>query len=297
MRVAMAQAAAVVFIGLSLDWRWVYYYDSRQQTKYYGKLLIWEDLHDVSYEHFGHNCLRSSLCAVDDGSPYCKGFKKLDKAGQLFMGFEAAALFCIAFWFEHVLHYLVRREFGFARLNCLWARLSLILHLCAIGCYAGISELSFGSNCDFDDDSSSLNFCAELGPVWSCLACISLGFGTLFDFALWRHRKILLDDSIPTLNVDPSYNPQLDQTKDILGPFSNKEEMSINLKKLDNPSAIHDSFDSPLFSRRLKDSPSYHSGATKDSPSPDFKESSEMHPLKDPPQMILSDNCFICGLG
>jgi hypothetical protein len=290
MKVALAQAAAVVFIGLSLDWRWVYYYDTSQQTKYYGKLLIWEDLHDVAYEDFGHNCLRSSMCAVDDGSPYCEGFKKLDKAGQLFMSFEAAALLCIAFWFEHILHFLVRREFGFVKLNCLWAPLSLLLHLCAIGCYAGISEVTFGSSCDLDDDSSTIKFCAELGPVWSCLACICLGFGSLFDYALWRHRKVLLEDNIHTVSVDPSYNPQLDLTKDNQVP----EDETLKLKRLESPNFNQETFDSPLFNKRPKDSPSLFSSDTKDAPS---KKSSEVYPLSPPPQVLLSDNCFICGLG
>jgi hypothetical protein len=173
-----------------MNWRWVHYNDTPLSSKYYGKLLSWEDFDTFSYEDYGHDCLNSVFCASDDDSAYCKGFKKLDRATRLFLSFEVAALVCVVFWLQHVLYLLMKREYGFVRLNYLWAPLSFVFHTCAFVSYVAVSEVSFEANCDFDSDSAQLYFCAEQGPQFIMWSMICLTFGALFSDLIYLRRYV-----------------------------------------------------------------------------------------------------------
>jgi hypothetical protein len=190
LKIAFAQIAAVVFIALSLDWRWVHYNDTTLDSKSYGQLLIWQKFDTYPYEDYGHNCLSSHFCSNDDSSPFCKGFKKLDKATRLFMAFEYMTLLCIVFWLEHVVYLLMKREFGFVRLNYLWPPLAFVFHTCGFASYVAVSEVSFGADCDYDYDSTSLNFCAEQGPQFVMWSMICLTFGALFSDLIYLKRYV-----------------------------------------------------------------------------------------------------------
>mmetsp|Transcript_26195 Transcript_26195/g.46730 ORF Transcript_26195/g.46730 Transcript_26195/m.46730 type:complete len:547 (-) Transcript_26195:4793-6433(-) len=190
LKIAFAQVAAVVFIGMSMNWRWVHYNDTSLDSKYYGKLLVWEDFESFPYENLGHNCVHSVYCNKDSDDPFCKGFKKLDKASQLFLAFEVCALLCIVFWLEHVLYLLMKREFGFVKLNYFWAPMSFVFHTCAFATYVAVSEVSFGAKCDFDYDSTSLDFCAEQGPQFIMWSMICLTFGALFSDLIYLRRYV-----------------------------------------------------------------------------------------------------------
>lgn len=190
LKIAFAQVAAVLFIGLSMNWRWMHYNDTTLDKKFYGKLMIWEDFDDFPYENLGHNCLRSVMCVNDDTQPFCKGFKKLDKAAQLLQAFETASLICVVFWLEHVVYLLMKREYGFVRLNYFWAPMSFIFHTIAFASYVSVSEISFGAKCDFDYDSTSLDFCAEQGPQFIMWSMICLTFGALFSDLIYLRRYV-----------------------------------------------------------------------------------------------------------
>jgi hypothetical protein len=251
LKVLFAQAASLLFISMSLNWRWVHYQDTVQDSKYYGKLFNWESFDSEVPEDLGYSCL-STLYCNDDNQRYCDGFRKLDKASQVFLGFEVLAVISLIFWFEPVMYLLMKREFGFTRLNFVWAPLSFTFHICAFASFVGVSEVSFGGKCELKQTSDTLKFCAEQGPQFIMWTLMCITFGALFSDLVYLRRyvrgKLLLSNmksvtykaeggkKVVPFSNNTSMN--MTQSEDVIPTYLKKKEIAVVVPQVAEPNSV-----------------------------------------------------------
>lgn len=189
----LAKITPVLVVGFAFQlmatcWHWVHYDTGKEHMGY----LLYVDEY-LDFDELGFNCLFGPACATSQEfhveKRHCSAFKRLWKAGYTYLYIDAASVFFFILWFEGLIYFAIKREFGIPLTQYAWPILTTVLHAAAMAAWFVISEAKFGNSCDVYASDDDIDFCADKSPNFSIWSLICLFFAALFFVLLYYRRR------------------------------------------------------------------------------------------------------------